>query len=215
MKPENLDLTLIKLENALSTYSKDNSIDKEIEVLFLGSQAILFSHRNVSNKAIVTSYEIDIIILMKDGDPDMLSKFSDQIEFAYGYGSNLHDEEAFYIDNMTDPFNENSNIKNFPKNWRSRVKSKIGEDNSKIKFIFLDIHDISILKLIANRDKDLEYVRTLIQGSVLDKKLLFNSLHESEEFITESQLISIKNKINAFYELPQMNIFNKKQHKNS
>lgn len=58
------------------------------------------------------------------------------LDFAYGYGSNLHDEELFYIDNMTDPDDEESNIKKFPKNWRQRATQINGISNEKIHFTF-------------------------------------------------------------------------------
>lgn len=53
-------------------------------------------------------------------------------------------------------------------------EQKIGYPESilykkKIKFIFPDKHGIVIL--IINRPKDLDYVQTLIQGSLLEKKL--------------------------------------------
>ena len=171
MNSDNLDLALQKLEDALTTYSTNYGIEHDIEVLFLGSQSILFHHKNINNNAIINSYEIDIIVLLGKNYKDKLEKISNHLDFAYGYGSNLHDEEMFYIDNMSDPEDEEANIRKFPKNWRSRSKTKQGEVNSKINFTFLDIHDVCILKLSANREKDLDYVQTLIQGSILDKKI--------------------------------------------
>jgi hypothetical protein len=210
MNSDNLDLALQKLEDALTTYSTNYGIEHDIEVLFLGSQSILFHHKNINNNAIINSYEIDIIVLLGKNYKDKLEKISNHLDFAYGYGSNLHDEEMFYIDNMSDPEDEEANIRKFPKNWRSRSKTKQGEVNSKINFTFLDIHDVCILKLSANREKDLDYVQTLIQGSILDKKTLKNCLFEMKDFIDENKTNSIKNKINYFYTLPQVNIFNSK-----
>lgn len=47
MNADNLDLTIIKLEEVLTNYSKDYLIEHEIEVLFLGSQSILYYHKNI------------------------------------------------------------------------------------------------------------------------------------------------------------------------
>ena len=210
MNVENFNLALIKLENALTEYANDFQIEHEIEVLFLGSQSILFHHKNISNSAIINSYEIDIILLLGENYKDKLQKISNQLDVAYGYGSNLHNEEYFYIDNMSNPDDETENIRKFPKNWRNRVKTKSGQMNPKINFTFLDIHDVCILKLIANREKDLDYVQSLIQGSVLDKKILNNSLSETSDFIDKGRRDSIRKKISYFYTLPQINVFNNK-----
>lgn len=208
MKPENLDLTLVKLEDALTNYCDNYVIDHEIEVLFLGSQSILFYHRNINNQSILDSYEIDIILLLGDKYKEELQKISNNIDFSYGYGSKLHDEESFYIDNMTETEDLEKNTKNFPINWRHRANTKIGVTNNKIKFTFLDKHDVAILKLLANREKDIEYVRTLVQGSLLDKKTLLNSLRETEKFTSEAKRNSVVKKIKHYYSLPQINILN-------
>lgn len=210
MNSKNLNLALTKLEEALTTYAIGYQIKHEIEVLFLGSQSILFYYDNIKNNAIISSYEIDIIVLLGKEFKDKLEKISNHLDFAYGYGSNLHNEELFYIDNMSVPCDEEADIRKFPKNWRKRAKIKYGEVNSKIIFIFLNIHDVCILKLMANREKDIHYVRALVQGSVLNKKKLKNSLYEMREFIDKNKINSIKNKINYFYTLPQINIFNDK-----
>lgn len=207
MNSDNLDLALTKLEDALTTYAVNYQIEHEIEVLFLGSQSILFYHKNINNNAIINSYEVDIIVLLGKDYKNKLQKISNHLDFAYGYGSNLHDEELFYIDNMSDPEDEESNVKKFPKNWRNRTRTINGKFNSKINFTCLDIHDVCVLKLIANREKDLDYVQALIQGSVLDKKILNNCLYETKDFIDENKINTIKNKINYFYTLPQINIF--------
>lgn len=211
MNSGNLDLALIKLEDALTAYATDYKIEHEIEVLFLGSQSILFYHKNINNSAIINSYEVDIIVLLGKDYKDKLQKISNHLDLAYGYGSNLHDAELFYIDNMSDPEDEESNVKTFPKNWRTRAKTINGQFNSKVNFTFLDIHDVCTLKLIAHREKDLEYVKALVQGSVLDKQILNKCLNETKDFIDENKINNIKNKVNYFYTLPQINIFNNKR----
>lgn len=211
MKPENLDLTLFKLGNALTTYCENYGIEHDVEVLFLGSQSILFHHRNINSNEVINSYEIDIILLLGDQYKEELKKIAGHIDSAYGYGSKLHDEELFYIDNMTETDDTKKNTEKFPLNWRSRAYMTNSEYNEKIKFTCLDKHDVAILKLIANREKDIEYVRALIQGSILDKKVLFNILNETTHWTNEPQRKSIKKKINHYYSLPQINILDSKK----
>ena len=112
---------------------------------------------------------------------------------------------------MTDVENDISITNKFPVNWRTRAKSQICSKNSCITFTFLDIHDVSILKLIANRDKDIDYVKTLIQGSILEKKTLLQVLLETQSFIDNEHLVSIGRKIKHYFSLPQENILSNKK----
>jgi hypothetical protein len=212
MKPEHLELTLIKLDNSLSTYCEQYNINDNIDVIFLGSQSILFYHQNIKNNIIIQSYEVDIVLSfnqeLKKHFKKELELILNNLDSAYGYGSNLHDSEDFYIDNMTEIDDDKEHTKKWPINWLNRAYIT-QKENKKIKFICLDKHDVTILKLIANREKDLEYVQTLIQGSLLKKKKLFRILKECNHIIDNKRMSFIKKKIRYFYSLPQLNILNK------
>lgn len=207
MKPEHLNLTLIKLEDSLNEYIKRYNITSTFDVIFLGSQSILFHHKNIKSEKIIQSYEMDIIVsfdseLKKNLRPQ-LKIILDHIDYAYGYGSNLHNCEDFYIDNMTEIDDEQQ--KKWPRQWLERAKI-IEIKNSNIRFICLDKHDVTILKLIANREKDLEYVQTLIQGGLLKKKTLLKIIKECTDIINDKQKQDINKKIKYFYSLDQLNI---------
>lgn len=207
MKPEHLNLTLIKLEDSLNEYIKRYNITSTFDVIFLGSQSILFHHKNIKSEKIIQSYEMDIIVsfdseLKKNLRPQ-LKIILDHIDYAYGYGSNLHNCEDFYIDNMTEIDDEQQ--KKWPRLWLERAKI-IEIKNSNIRFICLDKHDVTILKLIANREKDLEYVQTLIQGGLLKKKTLLKIIKECTDIINDKQKQDINKKIKHFYSLNQLNI---------
>lgn len=209
MNIRHLELALTKLENSLITYFKQYHINDKIDVIFLGSQSILFYYQNIKNNSIIQSYELDIILsfpdFLKENFHKELQKILNNLDFAYGYGSNLHDDEDFYIDNMTEISDNEAHTKKWPKNWFNRAyKKEVG--NKQIQFVCLNLHDVTILKLIANREKDLDYVKTLIQGSLLKKRNLFKIIQECNHFIDNDKTQSIKNKIEYFYSLPQINI---------
>ena len=84
------------------------------------------------------------------------------------------------------------------------------KNKNDLEFLCLDKHDVCVLKLIANREKDIDYVCALIQGSLINKKKLLKSLNDISKNFNKEKLQSIKNKIKYFYSLPQINILNKK-----
>lgn len=208
MNIDNLNLALLKLENALMTYKKDLNYVGKIRVVFLGSQSILFFHDNIVSNAVIASYEIDIILNIEPFNKKIITSLSNNINFAYGYQSDFHEKEFFFIDDMTNEENQYSYIEKFPINWQSRSITVLNKND--LEFLCLDKHDVCVLKLIANRDKDIDYVCALIQGSLINKKKLLKSLNDISKNFNKEKLQSIKNKIKYFYSLPQINILNKK-----
>lgn len=141
------------------------------EVIVVGSQAILGTYgEDVLPMAATMSRECDILPIA-DSDEE-IARLADVIEGVAGEWSPFDEEHGFGIDGV------DLTTVVLPEGWRARLV-KVQNDNTadpsghtKFTGWCLEPHDLCAAKLCAGRDKDLNFVRALIEADLVDRVLI-------------------------------------------
>ncbi len=139
-------------------------VAQDTELIIIGSQAILATHRDAP-ESLRASIEVDLQPLNKPEAVDLING-------ALGELSDFHTMYGFYVDGVQ------VDLAILPAGWRDRtvsVRHSVGTRGHTGHC--LELHDLAASKLAAWRDKDREFVATLlterlIDSSVLDERLL-------------------------------------------
>ena len=75
-----------------------------------------------------------------------------------------------------------------PKNWEARLIVVNNENTNGVTGYCLEVHDLAISKLIAQRPKDLEFVQELVRHDMIQKKMM---LHRLERTDLQKPILSI------------------------
>jgi hypothetical protein len=130
----------------------------EDTVIIVGSQAILASlHEDDLPTAAVRSLEGDVLPL---DDPDGLK--ADLIDGALGELSPFDSTHGIHADGVS----ENTSV--LPVGWRERLIPYINANTNGVTGLCLERHDLCIAKLVANREKDRDFVRELLRSRIVD-----------------------------------------------
>lgn len=132
----------------------------EAVVIVFGSQCILGQHPDVTDE-LRQSMEADIA--PGSNDPDV----ADRIDGALGEDSVFQKVHGFYVHGLT------IDAASLPKGWEQRVVVLQNEGTRGNEGRCLEAHDLAASKLAGFRDKDRDYVRTLLaEGLVKFPKLV-------------------------------------------
>lgn len=118
-------------------------------VIVFGSQSILGQHPHVPDE-LRQSMEADIA--PGSDDPNV----ADRIDGALGEDSEFHRLHGFYVHGLT------IDAASLPKGWEQRVVVLRNEGTRGNEGRCLEAHDLAASKLAAFRDKDRDFVRTLL-----------------------------------------------------
>ncbi len=122
------------------------------EIVVLGSQAILGSFRaDELPDEVVVSMEADLAF--RD---DVDGSKSDSVDGAIGEGSPFHEMYSYYAQGVT------ISTAVLPAGWEQRVVEYERVDALPSHAVCLEPHDLVISKLVAGREKDLEFATALI-----------------------------------------------------
>ncbi len=134
----------------------------ETDLLVVGSAAILgsFDERRLPLEA-TRSDEAD---LAPFDDPDGARSMS--IEGALGQGSQFHETYGYYADGV------DVTTAIAPDGWRERLVTYQTRASEPGRGLCLEPHDLAISKLVAGRQKDLEFVGALLDVGLLDAGIL-------------------------------------------
>jgi hypothetical protein len=117
--------------------------------------------------SLTASIEVDV-------QPRNNTKLTDFVEGSLGELSMFHRTHGFYIHCM--PI-ENATL---PPGWEGRVTPVVDRMGGQESVGWcLEPHDLAVSKLAANREKDRDYVRTLLVERMIEPLLLQNRLNES------------------------------------
>ena len=124
------------------------------EIIIIGSQSILGKFPNPP-QPLDQSMEVDIIV---PGHPHI----SEIIDGAIGEGSPFHKHFGYHAHGV----DESTAI--LPRGWQERL-IKIQNENTDLRIGWcLDPTDLACAKLIAHREKDLAFVRAMIEKGFCD-----------------------------------------------
>lgn len=143
-------------------------VAKDGHILVIGSQAILasFSEDELPPEATV-SIEADIAFF---DDPDEVK--ADRVEGAIGEASRFHSSFGYYGQGV------GLSTAVLPTGWEDRVVPFAFGDTGEAMAVCLDPHDLVIAKLVAGRQKDIDFARALIVRGQVDSETLLRRVAE-------------------------------------
>jgi len=148
-------------------------VAEDSEVWVFGSQAILGEFPDAPED-LRASIEVD---MQPKNRPDK----ADLVDGALGEMSQFHKTHGFYVHGLLIDGSA------FPQGWELRAKPVVGEISTRGKIGWcVEIHDLAASKLAAYREKDRDFVRTLlIEGMIAAKTLIerINLLKIEEQLI--------------------------------
>jgi uncharacterized nucleotidyltransferase DUF6036 len=130
----------------------------ESEVIVVGSQAILGEYPNAPAR-LRQSMEIDLIVRNK---PEL----ADVIDGVLGEMSDFHRLHGFYAQGLA------PDAAKLPVGWESRLVLVRNANTRDCSGWCLESHDLAAAKLAAFRDKDRDFVRTMLLESLIDEATL-------------------------------------------
>jgi hypothetical protein len=169
-------------------------IAEENEFYVVGSQAIFGQYPNLESMLLQLKNEgkindRDIINLIGSQEADIIpirdETKADLISGVIGELSPYHETHGYYADGV------DSNTAKLPYGFQSRLH-KISNDNTRwVTAYCIDIHDLIAAKLFAGREKDIEYVRSLIKIGLVDEQIVHERLNQIQIDSIEADKISI------------------------
>jgi hypothetical protein len=150
-------MTRDQLEHAIRAACE---VAGDSEVWVFGSQAILGEFPDAPD-ALRTSIAVD---MQPKNRPDK----ADLVDGALGELSGFHKTHGFYVHGLLIDGSA------FPHGWQHRAKPVVGEISTSGKIGWcVETHDLASSKLAAYREKDRDFVRTLlIEGMIAPKTLV-------------------------------------------
>jgi len=148
------------------------SITGEDNIVIIGSQAILASFPNSVLPDILTqSIEADVFYLTENS-----KELTDLIDGTIGELSIFQDTHGIYAHGV------GKETAVLPAGWEERLVRLSNSNTSGYTGICLDPYDLCVSKLIACRDKDIAYVKALLNTGLLDINELRARLDIVEDF---------------------------------
>jgi hypothetical protein len=139
-----------------------SQIVEDPEIVVIGSQAILGSFRaDELPDEVVVSMEADLAFRF-DADGSK----SDSVDGAIGEGSPFHEMYSYYAQGVA------IGTAVLPAGWGQRTVEYEREDALPSHAVCLEPHDLVISKLVAGREKDLDFATALLGAGLVDQETL-------------------------------------------
>jgi hypothetical protein len=120
------------------------------ELVIIGSQAVLGQFPQAPPD-LLASMEADVFTLRNPADADL-------IDGTIGEGSPFHQTFGYYAHGVA---RETAVL---PEGWEDRLVPIQTENTGGGIGLCLEVHDLAVSKLVAGREKDLEFVKKLLRG---------------------------------------------------
>ncbi len=146
----------IQLEHVIRAAA---SIANDREIVVVGSQAILGRYPDAPPSLCIS----DDVDLYPRNHPDR----SEVVDGAIGELSAFHETFGYYAHGV------GPGTAILPAGWEERLIRVEGPGTAGAVGLCLDPHDLAVSKLLAGRDKDLEYLRIAVGASLLQRDALF------------------------------------------
>lgn len=130
-----------------------SDVTKQADIVVIGSQAILAQFPNADPKLLV-SMEADVFPLHR---PDL----SIDVDGAIGENSMFHVTHGYYAHGVA----ENTAV--LPAGWKERLIPIRNPNTRNATGWCLEVHDLAVSKLVAGREKDLDYLGILISKDMI------------------------------------------------
>lgn len=153
------------------------------EIIIIGSQSILGQFPDAPTRLLM-SMEADIY-------PKKKPEMADAVDGAIGEGSLFHELHGYYAQGV------GQKTATLPRDWQSRLVTIKNENTNNISGLCLEVHDLAISKMIAQRPKDLEFVQELVRHDMIQKETMLKRLGATD--LTESVRKGIAKRISAIF----------------
>jgi hypothetical protein len=128
------------------------------DILIIGSQAVLASREESDLPAAATmSMEADVAFF-----DDEAHEKGDRVDGAIGEGSEFHRTFGYYAQGV------GVETATLPTGWRERAIPFTFGDHGRARAVCLEPHDLVVSKLMAGREKDVEFARALVTAGVVE-----------------------------------------------
>lgn len=138
------------------------SITGADEIVVVGSQAILGACPEAP-ASLLRSMEADVFTLRDPKDADL-------VDGSIGEGSPFHETFGYYAQGV---WLETAVL---PSGWRERLVEIRNENTRQIAGRCLEPHDLAVSKLVAGREKDLEFLTELVRHRLVDPDQVLDRL---------------------------------------
>ena len=140
------------------------------QVLIIGSQSVLGTYNEFELPETITeSVEADVIPLVDDASESQ----ADMIDGAIGEMSMFHNTYGYYAQGV------GRRTALLPAGWMERLVPVSNENTRYFTGWCLDVHDLCCAKLLANREKDREFVKSLVEADLVSVSLIRSRLAET------------------------------------
>jgi len=152
------------------------------ELIIIGSQSILGQYPDISDQFVKTDKSVKIAaidsgILYMSREADFIvpsnPEKSDLIDAILGELSQFHDTFGYYAQGV------DFSTATLPSNWQTRLISICNKNTNGISGLCLEIHDMIVSKLVANRQKDNKYVQAAINNKLVKKDILLDRIDQT------------------------------------
>lgn len=140
----------LQLEHAIRAAG---AICGDDELYVVGSQAILGAHPQ-AHADLLRSMEVDIA-------PKNRPELEALIEGSIGELSPFHQTFGYYVDGV------DIGAIALPAGWESRLVAVENANTNGVRGLCLEPCDLAVSKLVAGRDKDLEFIRALLREGIV------------------------------------------------
>jgi hypothetical protein len=123
------------------------------EIMVVGSQAILGSVPHASG-ILARSAEADLFTLRDPKDADL-------IDGTIGEGSPFHESFGYYAQGVW------KDTATLPAGWEDRLVTFSNENTKWVMAKCLEPHDLAVAKLVAGREKDIEFLREMLAHGLI------------------------------------------------
>lgn len=128
------------------------------EIIVIGSQALLASHPDAPEE-LLRSMEVDCYPF---DDPTK----ADLIDGSIGELSPFHETFGYYAHGI------GPETARLPAGWRGRVVRLENENTGGVVGLCLSPEDLAVSKLLAGREKDVEFVRQMLRARIVNEAAL-------------------------------------------
>jgi len=135
-------------------------------VVIVGSQAVLGQFPDAPEELLV-SIEADVFTLRDPADADL-------IDGSIGERSTFHETFGYYAHGV------GRETAVLPHGWEDRLIRLENANTGGGAGLCLEVHDLAVSKLIAGRDKDLEFIHALLRRRLAETGVLAERLTQTE-----------------------------------
>jgi hypothetical protein len=127
-------------------------------LVIIGSQSVLGQFPNAPAELLVST-EADVFSLRSATDADL-------IDGSIGEGSPFHQTFGYYAHGVAE------DTAALPAGWKGRLIAIQNENTGRGTGLCLEVHDLAASKLAAGREKDLDFVGTLLRHRLANKETI-------------------------------------------